>query len=105
MIPLDKLVGLYYGSLNEDEKRDFEIYEETGIAAKSYDGPGGILGLSKIVRTGMQPKWCPSDDIIEDPCQFCGATESGNDKRRGVCGSKSNRPKTDPGFQIVLKPR
>ncbi|MCP4410753.1 MAG: hypothetical protein GY807_24035 [Gammaproteobacteria bacterium] len=40
--------GLYVGILDEDEIQALNILEEAGEAMRSYEGPGGFLGLSKV---------------------------------------------------------
>jgi len=45
---LDRLDGLYVGLLDSDELAVFEQAIKDGKACRSYEGPGGMLGLSKV---------------------------------------------------------
>jgi len=54
-------------------------------------------------------RYCPAlvaalrDDIL-DPCPACGATEKGDDPRRGVCAGLP-APPTDYGIRLILVDR
>lgn len=50
---LSYLDGLYVGMLDKSDMRLFEDAEEAGLAHRVYDGPGAILGLSKV-RVGKR---------------------------------------------------
>ena len=43
-----QLDGLYVGQLDEDQMELFEVAVERGYARRSFDGPGGMLGLAKV---------------------------------------------------------
>lgn len=45
---LASLDGLYVGMLDKEEARLFEDAEDAGLAHRSYQGPAGMLGLSKV---------------------------------------------------------
>ena len=47
-LPLAWLDGLYVGQLSEGELRMFDQAVKDGWAVRSYNGPGGWLGLAKV---------------------------------------------------------
>lgn len=42
------LSGLFVGMLSEEEQEAFRLLKEHGLAADSYQGGAGFLGLSKV---------------------------------------------------------
>lgn len=47
---LSRIEGLFVGMLDEAEAREFERLVKAGVAARSYEGAGGFMGLAKVRR-------------------------------------------------------
>lgn len=48
------LVGMYSGQLTEEERAAFNFLILCGLARRSWESPGALLGLAKVRLVTMQ---------------------------------------------------